>query len=406
MRNTQDQIEAPFDVGMVLCNSARGYFYERNLDALRKRLPILRRMIGYIVNRYEYAKKTYPESDPHHGLIWGSPEADLGRPGHDAPSDHPYYYENSAGIWRGLKDHAASLRLAGKTDSALAAEAEQVQAVADELRVNIERSLRTTLSKMNSEMKAAGITPFYPEDIDRKPTRLASYETHRFMQDWFLADWGDPALDLGHLKHREIAGMQLVGLHIDDNEMRTSNFMDHGTLAVRIRQKDYRPFLLTMYGLTCFAADSGNRYAPEDAMIPGGYAGEGFRFWWASSVNSTLQPTMALRWLLCYEESDHDVCHLQKAAPKHWFEQGRHISVERCPTRFGHVSWRTDSLPGNKYEVEISWDRDFSGDLHVHIHPADGSVLRSASAGRVEQGVVVLERGSLQGKRKIKLQMS
>ncbi len=29
------------------------------------------------------------------------------------------------------------------------------------------------------------------------------------MMDWFTADWGDPALDLGHLKHRELAGQQI-----------------------------------------------------------------------------------------------------------------------------------------------------------------------------------------------------
>ena len=82
------------------------------------------------------------------------------------------------------------------------------------------------------------------------------------MQDWFLADWGDPALDRGHLKHREIAGMQVVGLHIDGGEQKTSNFMEHGTLAVKIRQEDYRSFLLTLY------AWSALRQTPAIAIHP------------------------------------------------------------------------------------------------------------------------------------------
>ena len=45
--------------------------------------------------------------------------------------------------------------------------------------------------------------------------------------------------------------------------------MEHGTLAGRIRQDDYRPFLLALYGNLCFAMDSGNRYAPEDALLAG-----------------------------------------------------------------------------------------------------------------------------------------
>ncbi len=44
---------------------------------------------------------------------------------------------------------------------------------------------------------------------------------------------------------------------------------------MRIRQDDYRPFLLTLYSLCCYAADSGNRYSPEDAYIPGGRPAEG-----------------------------------------------------------------------------------------------------------------------------------
>jgi hypothetical protein len=115
-----------------------------------------------------------------------------------------------------------------------------------------------------SEMRTEGITPFTPDDIDRRTTELSSYENHRFMQDWFLADWGDPALDLGHLRHRELAGMQVIGLHTDGAVARTSNFMDHGSLLVKIRQEDYRPFLLNFYALLCYAADSGNFYAPED----------------------------------------------------------------------------------------------------------------------------------------------
>ena len=189
------------------------------------------------------------------------------------------------------------------------------------------------------------------------------------MQDWFLADWGDPALDLGHLKHREIAGMQIMGLHTDGAVARTSNFMDHGSLAVKIRQQDYRPFLLNLYALVCYAADSGNRYSPEDAYIPGSFAGEGGRYGWASVVNSTLQPTLGLRWLLCYEEWDKDVCHLQKAAPKHWFANGETISVSKCPTRFGFVSWSTQSLSDRQWKVTVDMPTGFSGDLMTHIHP-------------------------------------
>jgi hypothetical protein len=392
--NTQDQVEAPLNTGIFLMNSARSYDYTSDAGALRKRLPVLERMIGYVLERYEYSKRTFAPNDRRYGLIYGSPEADLGDPNNDFPNSHPLYYQNSACIWRGLREHARCLKLAAQEtqDEALLASATHYEAIAKEMRANIQASLEATLALRDPEMKAAGITPFTPDDIHRLPKELSSYENHRFMQDWFLADWGDPSLDTGHLRHREIAGMQILGLHTDGAWARTSNFMDHGSLAVKIRQEDYRPFLLNLYALVCYAADSGNRYAPEDAMIPGSFPGEGSRYGWASVINSTLQPAMGLRWLLCYEESDADVCHLQKAAPKHWFASSKRISVKRCPTRFGSISWETKALSDREWKITLDVPDGFTGDIRIHIHTPDGEPLQKVSLGTIEGSSIRLDR--------------
>jgi hypothetical protein len=304
-----------------------------------------------------------------------------------------------------MHDHALALTAAAAVDPTLSAEAARFTAIAAEMRTNIQHSLETTLAALSPEMKAAGITPFTPEDTHRDPKHLLSYENHRFMQDWFLADWGDPSLDLGHLKHRSIAGMQQVGLHIDGGAQRTSNFMEHGTLAVKIRQQDYRSFLLTLYGLVCYAADSGNRYSPEDALIPGGYAGEDNKYGWSAVVNSVLQPALGLRWLLCYEESDADVCHLQKAAPKHWFKSGERIAVEHCPTRFGSIGWQTESLPGRQWRVMLNLPEKFDCTLKVHIHPHDGQPITTTSIGQIDQDHITLASGVLSGQRRIEIRI-
>lgn len=403
--NVQDQVEAPLNVGLFLTNSARGYFYRRDLKVFLERLPILRRMADYVLRRYEYSKQRYAPDNSHYGLIWGSPEADLGDPSNDYPNSHPFYYQNAAGVWRGMHDHALALTAAAAVDATLSSEAARFTAIAAEMRSNIQRSLETTLTALSPEMRAAGITPFTPEDTHRDPKRLLSYENHRFMQDWFLADWGDAALDLGHLKHRSIAGMELIGLHMDGVEQRTSNFMEHGTLAVKIRQDDYRSFLLTLYALVCYTADSGNHYSPEDALIPGGYAGEGNKYWWSAVVNSVLQPTLGLRWLLCYEESDANICHLQKAAPKHWFSLGEQIAVERCPTRFGTVGWKTESLGNRRWRVTLNLPDKFDGTLKVHIHPADGRSITTVSMGKIEKTCVVLSPDILANQRRMEIEI-
>jgi hypothetical protein len=401
--NVQDQAEAPLNVGFFLRNSARGYLYRRDLDVFKRRLPALRKMTDYVLQRYEFSKRKFNPSDPHYGLMWGSPEADLGDPQNEFPDSHPYYYQNAVGVWRGLQDHALALKSAAVEDPTLSAESSKYEALAAEMRGNIQTSLAKTLAARNPAMTAAAITPFSPEDTTRKPTELLSYENHRFMQDWLLADWGDPTLDEGHLKHRTVAGMELVGLHIDGVEQRTSNFMEHGTLAAKIRSDDYRSFLLTLYGLLCFTADSGNHYSPEDALIPGGYAGEGNRYWWSAVINSVLQPTVGLRWLLCYEESDQDVCHLQKAAPKHWFRAGERIEVQRCPTRFGEIGWKTDSLQGRRWTVTLTVPESFNCTVKIHLHPDDDGAISKTSHGQVLDNIIVLSPDDLKGKRLLEI---
>jgi hypothetical protein len=401
--NTQDQVEAPLNTGVLLWNSARAYDYTHDLESLQKRLPILRRMIEFVLKRYEYSKTQFPPTDRRYGLIWGSPEADLGDPQNDFPNSHPYYFQNATWTWRGLKEHARCLDRAAQEHSIphLAQEAKKIAAIASEMRILIERSLRATVEAGDADMRESGITPFSPDDIHHKPKRLSSYENHRFMMDWFTADWGNPALDLGHLKHRKLAGQQLMGLHTSGDVSMTSNFMAHGTLSVRIRQEDYRPFLLTLYSLCCYGADSGNRYSPEDAYLPGSYPGDGSPYAWSAVINSVLQPALGLRWLLCHEESDRDMCHLQKAAPKHWFASGQQIHVTKCPTRFGLVSWTTKAVSNDEWEIIVQAGEGFTGDLAVHVHPPDGRSLRNTSVGTLEGNKVIISREALTTNRKI-----
>jgi hypothetical protein len=73
--NTQDQVEAPLNVGIFLMNAARDYWYTRDASGLLQQQPVLERMLGYVLARYEYGKQRFAKSDRRYGLIWGSPEA-------------------------------------------------------------------------------------------------------------------------------------------------------------------------------------------------------------------------------------------------------------------------------------------------------------------------------------------
>ena len=417
MYNVQDQVEAPVNVGVFLRNSARAYDYSGDFDALQKRLPTLQRMIDYVMARRTYTKSRFSADDPRHGLIWGSPEADNGDPDDDNPESHLYYYQNAAWIWRGLKEQGRCLRKAGAehNDKNLVDAGVRFESEAQQLRTDVESSLQKTMAARSQAMKTAGITPFSAFDTKRKPEQLSSYENHRYMMDWWTSDWGDAELDEGHFRHRTIAGQEVLGMNqaadgvyaVDSGTQITSNFMEHGTLAARIRKDDYRPFLLTLYGNLTFAMDSGNRFAPEDALFPGGSAGEGAGWTWSPVVNSVLQPTVALRWLLCYEESDQDRVHLQKAAPQTWFAKGQRIAVDRCPTRYGEISWTTEATAtGWHVRIGLPSEKAFDADVVVHFHPGGGRTLKSGTQGTVQGNTVVIAKAELAGRSTLELDIS
>ena len=114
------------------------------------------------------------------------------------------------------------------------------------MRTDIERSLARTLADRNPAMKQAGITPLTAFDTEAETHgafQLREPPLHDGLVDERLGRCG---LDAGHFAHRKLAGQQIMGMNTDGNSPRTSNFMEHGTLAGRIRQEDYRPFLLSL----------------------------------------------------------------------------------------------------------------------------------------------------------------
>ena len=130
------------------------------------------------------------------------------------------------------------------------------------MRADIERSLARTLADRNPAMKQAGITPFAPFDTKRQPNELQDYENHRYMMDWWTSDWGDPLMDAGHFKQRNLAGQQIMGMNRNGNRRGLPTLWSMAHWRGGIRQDDYRPFLLACTG-TCATP-----WIRETAMLP------------------------------------------------------------------------------------------------------------------------------------------
>ena len=87
--NTQDQVEAPLNVGVFLANTARAYDYTGDLGALEAKLPALRRMVGYVLERYEYSKRKWGRIRPRVRPDLGLSRSRFGRAAKRFPAISP-----------------------------------------------------------------------------------------------------------------------------------------------------------------------------------------------------------------------------------------------------------------------------------------------------------------------------
>ena len=306
---------------------------------------------------------------------------------------------------------AASMRAGAENqDADLRQEAAEIKNLAAEMRADIERSLARTLADRNPAMKQAGITPFTAFDTEREPSELSSYENHRYMMDWWTSDWGDPELDAGHFAHRKLAGQQILG---NEYGRRLSRALPTSWSMARWQAASGRTtigrFFSPSMETSAMPWIRGTVMPPKTRYLPGNYPGEGSPYAWSAVINSDLQPTLGLRWLLCYEEHDHDVVHLQKAAPQHWFRPGEVIRVRNCPTRFGPISWSTQALqppPGplaGRWRLLLRALRRRPRDPHSSGGPKP---LRSASLGEVHPNYVAIAAKLLEGKSRLEIEVT
>ena len=196
--NTQDQVEAPLNVGVCSGQLCAGLRLPRRPGrapapaagaaphaAIRARLRRLQSADAARVGPPPRADLGLTRSGPGRPEEGSARRASVLLPERGLGLARPVRASASART-RGRRCHGARpLRFA----DALWREGADVARTAIEMRANIERSLRTTLDVRNAAMKQAGITPFDPTDTTRDPKTLESYENHRFMMDWWTADW-------------------------------------------------------------------------------------------------------------------------------------------------------------------------------------------------------------------------
>ena len=215
-------------------------------------------------------------------------------------------------------------------------------AIAAEMHTLIQRSLQTTLASCTPAMRQSGITPFSPQRHAPQPPpalQLRKSPLHDGLVDLRLGrPASTPATSAQGVGGCSSSGWTPTAPTRAPRTLWTTAPSPAASASTTIARSSS-----TSTPSPPTAATPATSTPPEDAWVPGGEPLQGSRYGWSAVINSVLQPTMGLRWLLCYEENHANVCHLQKAAPKHWFASGEKIRVGQCPTRFGRLSWTTQA---------------------------------------------------------------
>ena len=317
--------------------------------------------------------------------------------------------------WRGLRDLSAALKDMGET-----AEAERLAGLAKKLRSDIlngvEKSVVTNTQPPFIPVALFGEEP-PPDPICA--TKMGSY--WNLLVNFVI---GNEALGPGSkyedwlLRYIQQHGGLCMGMERSrpwpgwwsDSQNVNPLYGTRYVLAL-LRRDEAERALVSFYGMLAQGFTPETFYAGEgSSIIPSDEFGRQISLPPNSAGNAHLL-TM-LRYLLVQDldlndDGEPETLHLGFATPKGWLEDGKNFKVERAPTAFGPVSFKTEShLKDGKVisEVELP-SRNVAGKILLRARVPDGWRVISATTGSEtlkpdEYGTVDLS--ALKGKQTIR----
>ena len=277
--------------------------------------------------------------DPAYGMISGWSEADACLDPDPQRYNQPYF-SNSTEAARGFRDLGEVWRRIGRTagSAELVAWGERLageaKALEDDIQSAVARSILWDTRPVCLPAIAGVKEPF---DIavrrDRLDPQFRSYRPYmEMLHSGMLTREQVQMVVRYRAAHRDtILGIP-TAYGWSTHEL--AGFLTYGH-AYGLMQHDFiREYLLTLYAIMAHQYTRGSWTAPETRNIdPEGRGAAPY------CTPAQLVVPMMARWMLVFEDPQTETLWLAKGAPRAWFEDGKIISVQAAPTKWGRIGY-------------------------------------------------------------------
>jgi hypothetical protein len=360
----------------------------------------LKAIARFLVDRWLEARATDP-GRADYGMIKGRHEADISfltLTLNDLDYERPYL-ENSALIWRGLRDIAATWQRIGEAgqDPELLARAADLAAKATELLADARNGVdRSWIEKdgVAGLPIIAGSRTFYWEFPYRATPE--SFDENRVWSELFHSgilsrDTTQRILDLAGQRGGTTLGVfnnrvSLIGFLVSEAEQ--------GLL-----QHDLIPEALLVFYAHAFHAHTRGTWTAIECVDMDRDRGAHSPY----CVPAQATIPIITKWLLVYEDPVTRAVTLGQGAPRAWLADGREFGVDAAPTRWGRLGFRVRShLRDGHVDAEIELPSRPGAEVRLRLRvpgdriPGRVEVLgRDDVAARLAGDTVSLPPGSL-----------
>jgi hypothetical protein len=332
-----------------------------------------------------------PKTNAAYGMLAGWSEADACLDP-DPPRYMQPYFSNSTEAVRGFRDLGRVWKKIGEqTKSAkLVAWGERLIRESGELQLDIQNAVSRSLLNIDGETilpSIAGVTDPFHIVVPRDPAdpQYRSYRAYMEMMYSGILTKEQVALIVQYRKnhHDTILGVPTAyGYKTGD----MAGFLSYGHGFGLIQHDRTREFLLLLYSGMAHQYTRGNWTAPETRPL--------FLDDPAAPYCTPAQLVVALltRWMLVFEDPMSDTIWLGKAMPRDWLEDGKSISVESVPTKWGRVGFSIMSrlkegkivatvyLPSNRFGATMKIRLRTPGNVPLKSVRLDGKPWKDFNA--------------------------
>ncbi len=318
-----------------------------------------------------------PADDRGHGLIHGWCESDSCLAADPSVWWKPYY-ANSAFAVRGWREIAGTwrrLQLPGAEAKAVDWE-QRAQKLQDQLLKSIDANTRTDLSPHYVPLLPGSKYTFRESMANERPSE--QQWSHRCYAELLQANVLPDEKAGAVIDTMRAYGATTIGIvanvgRPNPNGRAILGFVSYGYAQMLLRLDRIEEYILFLYAHRYHDHSRGSWTAGEVSGIGGGGA--------LFCIPAQQTIPLLVRWMLVFEDSDHDRLHFGRAIPRDWIATGRPIAIDKAPTRYGRVSYRMETLKEGSLVATVSMPPTgrLPRELHVTFRVPSGKTINSVT---------------------------